>query len=263
MRPPGWQPRLIALDVDGTTIHQHAPPSDRVVAAVRAAAERAVVMICTGRTVIGVGAILDELGLASGTTVCSNGAVVLDTATRSVKAVRTFDPGKAFAALRETFPGAHLGSEHVGIGQRVTEPFPDGILAGVVTVVPEEELVALPTPKIIAYWPGRTPAETAQRAAELNVPDAELTVDHELAWVTLVPAGVSKASALAEVAAELGIAREDVLAAGDGDNDRAMLRWAGHGVAMGQAPAEVKADADEVTATVVDDGLALALERYL
>jgi hydroxymethylpyrimidine pyrophosphatase-like HAD family hydrolase len=32
---------------------------------------------------------------------------------------------------------------------------------------------------------------------------------------------------------------------------------------MGQAPAEVKADADEVTATVVDDGLALVLERYL
>jgi hydroxymethylpyrimidine pyrophosphatase-like HAD family hydrolase len=53
-----------------------------------------------------------------------------------------------------------------------------------------------------------------------------------------------------------------VLAAGDGDNDRAMLRWAGHGVAMGQAPAEVKADADEVTATVVDDGLALVLERW-
>ncbi|MCW0213444.1 MAG: HAD-IIB family hydrolase [Pseudonocardia sp.] len=262
MRPPGWKPRLIALDVDGTTIHQHSPPSARVVAAVRAAAEEAVVMICTGRTVIGVGGILDELRLTTGTTVCSNGAVVLDTATRSVAAIRTFDPAKAFMALRETFPGAHLGSEHVGVGQRVTEPFPDGILAGVVTVVPEEDLLARPTPKIIAYWPGHSPAETAERATLLDVPDATLTVDHELAWVTLVPAGVSKASALADVAAELGIEQEDVLAAGDGDNDRAMLRWAGHGVAMGQAPAEVRADADEVTATVVEDGLAVVLERY-
>jgi hydroxymethylpyrimidine pyrophosphatase-like HAD family hydrolase len=74
---------------------------------------------------------------------------------------------------------------------------------------------------------------------------------------------VSKASALAGVARALGIDRADVLAVGDGDNDRAMLRWAGLGVAMGQAPPEVKADADEVTGTVLEDGLAAVLERYL
>jgi hydroxymethylpyrimidine pyrophosphatase-like HAD family hydrolase len=42
-----------------------------------------------------------------------------------------------------------------------------------------------------------------------------------------------------------------------------MLEWAGRGVAMGQAPAEVKAVADDVTGTVAEDGLAAELRRYL
>jgi hydroxymethylpyrimidine pyrophosphatase-like HAD family hydrolase len=45
-------------------------------------------------------------------------------------------------------------------------------------------------------------------------------------------------------------------------NDLAMLRWAGHGVAMGNAHPEVVAAADETTATNVDDGVALVLERW-
>ena len=62
--------------------------------------------------------------------------------------------------------------------------------------------------------------------------------------------GVSKASALGEVAAELGVDQADVLAIGDGRNDIEMLRWAGRGVAMGQAPLEVQEAADDVTETV-------------
>jgi hydroxymethylpyrimidine pyrophosphatase-like HAD family hydrolase len=54
----------------------------------------------------------------------------------------------------------------------------------------------------------------------------------------------------------------DVLAIGDGRNDIEMLRWAGRGVAMGQAVEEVKQAADAVTGTVYDDGIALELDRW-
>jgi hydroxymethylpyrimidine pyrophosphatase-like HAD family hydrolase len=74
--------------------------------------------------------------------------------------------------------------------------------------------------------------------------------------------GVSKASGLARVAEELGVDRADVLAIGDGRNDIEMLRWAGRGVAMGQAVEEVKEAADGVTAPVQDDGVAVELERW-
>ena len=54
----------------------------------------------------------------------------------------------------------------------------------------------------------------------------------------------------------------DVLAIGDGRNDIEMLRWAGRGVAMGQAVPEVVEAADAVTATVYDDGAAVELRRW-
>ena len=67
--------------------------------------------------------------------------------------------------------------------------------------------------------------------------------------------GVSKASGLASVCERLGVAADDVLAIGDGRNDIEMLRWAGRGVAMGQAPLEVQEAADDVTAHRQDDGV--------
>ena len=53
-----------------------------------------------------------------------------------------------------------------------------------------------------------------------------------------------------------------MLAIGDGRNDIEMLRWAGRGVAMGQAPLEVQEAADVVTETVRNDGVALELARW-
>ena len=53
-----------------------------------------------------------------------------------------------------------------------------------------------------------------------------------------------------------------MLAIGDGRNDIEMLRWAGRGVAMGQAVEEVLAAADDVTETVYDDGAAVELRRW-
>ncbi|WP_344421234.1 HAD family hydrolase [Pseudonocardia ailaonensis] len=257
-----WTPRLIALDIDGTTVHAHQPPSPRVLAAIRAVGRHAMVMLCTGRTVLGVRRVLDELGLDSGLTVCSNGAVVMDTASRVVREVVTFDAAVAHATVKDVLPEAVFGTEHVGVGQRVTGPFPGVHLAGEVTEVSEAELLAAATPKLIAYWPGGTVDEVAERFAGIEVPGATVTFDHEFPWVTMVAAGVSKASALAGVAAGAGVAQQDVLAVGDGDNDCTMLRWAGHGVAMGQAPPEVKEAADEVTGAVTEDGLAAVLERF-
>jgi hydroxymethylpyrimidine pyrophosphatase-like HAD family hydrolase len=64
------------------------------------------------------------------------------------------------------------------------------------------------------------------------------------------------------VAEELGVRQVDVLAIGDGRNDIEMLRWAGRGVAMGQAPLEVQEAADDVTETVTRDGVAVELSRW-
>ncbi|MBR2927958.1 MAG: Cof-type HAD-IIB family hydrolase [Oscillospiraceae bacterium] len=59
-----------------------------------------------------------------------------------------------------------------------------------------------------------------------------------------------------------GILPEETMAFGDGDNDIEMLRFAGIGVAMGNASDAVKAQADYVTASVDKDGIALALQHF-
>ena len=79
------------------------------------------------------------------------------------------------------------------------------------------------------------------------------------AWLDINPEGVSKASALELVRRKLAIEPSNTVAVGDQRNDLEMLRWAARGVAMGGAPPEVVAAADETTGSVDDDGLADAL----
>ena len=71
-----------------------------------------------------------------------------------------------------------------------------------------------------------------------------------------------KEVAMAEVLANYGISPEESIAFGDAENDIAMLRAAGIGVAMGNATPEAKAAADYVTDDCDDDGLLHALEHF-
>lgn len=73
----------------------------------------------------------------------------------------------------------------------------------------------------------------------------------------------NKASGVIALAQSLNIPLQQVMAIGDNINDMTMLQMAGLGIAMGHAPAEVRAIADAVTASNREDGVALAIERYI
>ncbi len=73
----------------------------------------------------------------------------------------------------------------------------------------------------------------------------------------------SKKNALARLCADFQIASERVLAIGDSRNDVPMLRWAGVGVAMGNALPEVKQSVRYVTGSNTEDGVADAIERFV
>lgn len=74
---------------------------------------------------------------------------------------------------------------------------------------------------------------------------------------------INKGNALAGSLPKLGIDASEVIAFGDAQNDISMLTWAGIGVAMGNATDAAKAAADEVTASNNEDGIALALDKFL
>jgi Cof subfamily protein (haloacid dehalogenase superfamily) len=73
----------------------------------------------------------------------------------------------------------------------------------------------------------------------------------------------SKLTALKYLLERLNVKREEAIAIGDHFNDREMIRYAGMGVAMGNAPDEVKAAADYVTDTNNHDGVFKAIQYIM
>lgn len=82
-------------------------------------------------------------------------------------------------------------------------------------------------------------------------------------FLEMTERSVNKGVALAALAEHLGIAQEDVMAIGDSFNDLEMIKYAGLGVAMGNARSEIKEQADIITVTNEEDGVAEAIERYV
>lgn len=82
-------------------------------------------------------------------------------------------------------------------------------------------------------------------------------------FTDIAPKGNDKQFGIARMAAHFGIGQDEILAIGDGGNDKRMLQYAGVGVAMGNAKDDVKACADYVTTSVDQDGVANALNRYI
>jgi hydroxymethylpyrimidine pyrophosphatase-like HAD family hydrolase len=261
-------PHLVALDIDGTTVNHEGELSSAVRDTVRAVADAGHhVTIATGRAILGTLPVLERLGLHTGFAVCANGAVTLrldpalDAGYEVLEAV-TFDPGPALRVLREHFPAALVAVEELGVGFKVTAPFPDGELDGNPRVVPFEELMSTPVTRLTLRDPTTTSEDFLERTERIGLHGVEYAVGWS-AWLDITPEGVSKGAALEGVRRRLGVEPGHTVAVGDQRNDLEMLRWAARGVAMGNAPDEVKAAADEVAGDVDDDGLVDVLRALL
>jgi HAD superfamily hydrolase (TIGR01484 family) len=272
-QPPGWTPRLIALDIDGTLIkwvegagqsREHIPSA--VKRAVRRAADAGThVVLASGRSPDGMAVVADLLGLPPADeplwVVASNGAVVFRYPPLEVVHEETFDARPAVEAILREHPGVLVAVEERGVGYRVNRPFPQGELSGDMVITDVTDLVANHVSRVIIRDPNSTAEDFVNLARRLGLQGTDYVVGWT-AWLDLAPVGVSKASGLARVAERLGVDATEVLAVGDGRNDIEMLRWAGRGVAMGQAIEEVRAAADDVTGTVYEDGLAMELGKW-
>lgn len=256
-------PTLVALDIDGTLIDDHGRISPAVVAAlweVRAAGHH--IVLSTGRSLVGVLPIADALRLTDCWVVASNGAVtaVLRGSRYELTRVRHVDVQTAARLVLAPLPHARLAAEVIGVGYRVTEEFPDHELNGKQIVVPLEELWAEPSPRMVVRGAGAGGLRNALKVLDMTaVPDYRSHSD----WLDITDRGVTKATALEKVRADLRVPAECTLAVGDGLNDVEMLRWAARGVAMGQAPQAVRDAADAVTDRVEEGGAALVLRSLL
>jgi Cof subfamily protein (haloacid dehalogenase superfamily) len=267
-------PRLVATDVDGTLLD----PDDRVSPRAGAVIDRLVTsgvdfVLVTGRPPRWIPPVAAQLGVVR-LAVCANGGVLYDAVEDRVLWARTLDPdalGRLAAAAAETLPGCGLAVERVGAdttGSGGAAPFlaEPGYLHAWVdgddVTVERAELLSRPAVKLLVRDSRLSSDAMVAALSRVVGDDADLTFSHPRGLVEVSPPGVTKATGLAEVAQRHGVPAADVLAFGDMPNDLEMLRWAGHGVAMGNAHPALLEVADEVTASNGEDGVALVLERW-
>ena len=257
--------RLAAIDLDGTLLRSDGTISQRSRAAIRAVRDAGiVVVIVTARGPASIararaGRRHRRLGDLQQRRPDRRSRDRARSCASGCSRRRRRDPARP-RRCASAFPGIVFAVEHEafahepGFAAWGWEPPPGTRVADAL------ELLGDPATKLILRHAGHeVEVVAASRASSPATAPTVVQSGGEAVEVTAV--GVNKAAGLAEVADEHGIDAVDVIAFGDYPNDVPMLAWAGRGVAVANAHAEVLAIADEVTASNDDDGVAIVLEQ--
>jgi Cof subfamily protein (haloacid dehalogenase superfamily) len=273
--------RLIALDVDGTTVEGGQLPNTRMRRAVAEAVGRGVhVLLATGRPFLSARRYAEAFDLRS-PLICFQWALVKEMAGGHASLYSEPMPAGPLDEVialteAEALPGGRrmeltIYSEERIYYSHTTRPqkFYDlwfGIPAGSAPSLGAavEEIHAhglVPLKGLFIGEPADNDALTLYLAQHFG---ARLSVvrSHDL-FVEVTAPEASKGNALAFMAARLGVPREQVIAVGDSGNDVSMVQWAGLGVAMANATPDVHAAADWIAPPVSEDGAVEVIERFL
>lgn len=272
--------KMIALDLDGTTLNRKSEISERTGKALKHAMEKGVhVVVSTGRCY---DAIPEEVVALDGLEyiINSNGADITRTSDR--KSIYTNHLSvTAVKEILELFKDRDFN--HISLEAVIDRK----------TYMDKEEFLHItslqPSFRELAYVRDtRTPVEnlnqyiyenrhrieniniifdTLERKAEYRevlskISDSTMTTsfanNYEIGGMT-----TSKAEALRFLMEKLNVNREELMACGDSPNDEDMIKFAGFGVAMGNALPEVKDIADYVTLSNEEEGVAAVIEKYV
>ena len=262
-----FSPWLVALDIDGTILHEDGTLAPAIIEAVRSARDHGhEVTLATGRSVSMTIPILDRLDITPEYVVCSNGAITLKRDTTAPSGYRKchvehFDPTPVLTRIKERLPEAHYAVEDEAGLYRYTDWFPEGALDALSEQVTFEELLTTVATRVVVIAPGHEIDDFLARVEDMGLHQVSYTVGWT-AWLDIAPEGVNKSTALERVRGLLGFDLDRVMAVGDGRNDIEMLQWAaqqGRAVAMGQAPEEVLIHSTETVGDFMADGVAQAL----
>ncbi len=272
------RPLLVATDIDGTLIgSDHLVPAANMAVIEDIVADGASFVLATGRPPRWMSQVVDQLSFAP-LAVCANGAVIMDTGTGEYLSATLLQP-EALAELdeilRERLPGSGIAAERLGPDAAdadfVASPgYEHAWISTEHLEVGHEEVLSEPVLKLLARVPGMPSADMAEALRGAVEHLADLTFSTTDGLIEFAPRGVTKASGLTAITSGMipagtvpaGGSVPITVAFGDMPNDLEMLRWADHGVAMGNAIPSVRAVADEVTLSNDEAGLAHVLRRW-
>jgi Cof subfamily protein (haloacid dehalogenase superfamily) len=272
--------RLLALDLDGTTLDAHGGLSDAVRDAVAAVQRRGIrVVLCTGRRFRTALPMARSLEL-SGPIVVNNGVVVKEIES-GVTLHHDYLPSDLYAEILALMRG--LGPPLVYVDayheQRdlVTErvdaahPFPQDYLAANTQFYSVVEDLAVDRPHDVIMMSAMADEASLARLCERAVKElgdrvkthALINKNYRGQILEILSSRSGKWPALERLAADEGIAPKEIAAVGDDRNDVEMIHQAGLGIAMGNAVEPAKRAASIVVRSNAEGGAVEALQQVL
>ena len=260
--------KLIAVDLDGTLLNSEHQLSGRNRQAILDVVDAGVIFsLSTGRPLQGVAAIIDIFDADLPFTIY-NGAMIITSRSNEILFESELDGGLAEEVVRLGQArgtsillykdGALYVSEINDTVKRYTS------VVGVVPNVPDDlaKFAAQGVTKIV--WRDK-PARIATLQDEVR-PYVEGRINCSSSHPTLLEffdINSSKGAAMRRIGDIYDIAQSEMMAIGDAYNDISMIEYAALGIAMGNAPQEIKDLADAVTLTNNEDGVAEAIYRFV
>ncbi len=263
--------KLIAIDIDGTLVNDRKQLTQHTIDTVTKARQKGIkVVLCTGRPITGVSQYLKPLDIQGDDeyVVTFNGSLAQTISGTPIVShnITLEDYIDLEAIARKANIHFHMETlDHIYTANRDISPY----------TVAEAFLVQMPIrfrmpeeitddltiskgmfvddPKLLSAFIKDFPEELKERF---------YVVQSEPYFYEAMNKQASKGNAIAELATKLGFASDEVMAIGDQGNDLTMVKFAGTGVAMGNAIDEVKATAQFVTKTNEEDGVAYAIEKF-
>ncbi|MDR1147745.1 MAG: Cof-type HAD-IIB family hydrolase [Spirochaetaceae bacterium] len=264
--------RLIALDLDDTLLRTDLSISFRTRKAIKRCLAAGInIVLASGRVYKSVYHYAKILSLQKNNSylICGNGSIIQEAATGKIVYQATLPPKPALAAFdladAEGFAVQIYEGDLAYVSRNNEFAVYEKKLTGMHQTIPDNfrEMVSSGCHKLVI--PGDPMLLRQLEVILRNFVGDEVTIfTSKPYYLEILPPETDKGTALAKVAALLGIEQDAVMAAGDSMNDEAMIRWAGLGIAMRNGDERIKKAAKLVTEKSNDeDGIARVIEQYV
>jgi Cof subfamily protein (haloacid dehalogenase superfamily) len=263
--------KMIVLDLDDTLLLDDHTISPRTKKALMDAQEAGVkVVLASGRPTFAMTHIAKELDLEKyGSFILSfNGAQIINCATNK----RLFSSTLSPETVHELY---HISKEekvwiHTYVGDDIVTPAHneytdiEAVITGMPIIEAEDFVEAIQEP-VVKVLMVDSPEKliVLEKKLQQQLQGRLNVVRSKPFFLEFTEVGVDKGTSLHHLIQQLNILQEEVIAIGDSYNDLAMIEFAGLGVAMGNAPDDIKEIANYVTDTNMEDGVAKVVEKFV
>ena len=259
--------KLIAVDLDGTLLNSNHEISDYNYCVIKEAERRGIaVVISTGRLYSSLYKYKEKLNLKT-PVICYNGAKVVDGRDDSIIFERTIDEEvvkKVIKIAREKDVHLNLFQDekwYVECRRDEVETYRNS--SGLSYHLADfDKMEKLNVTKLMFVGENGILKEI-EKIVKTELGNFVYTAFSKPYFFEILDSRVSKGEALKKIAEQYGIEREEVMAFGDGYNDIEMLQYAGVGVAMGNAPEEMKLMFENRADTCDNDGVGKFIENRI